>query len=257
VEFFCVEISLAPFIFLVLLPTKNNKGVYEGMSWIVLHFIGIISYAATGAFVALEARFSFIGIFALGFITAFGGGLIRNLIIGISATALWEHSTILMVLITLTIIVLIPLKWIDHWRRWGLFFDSIGLASFALQGAMLASETFSNDLGVMILAALFTGVGGGMIRDVIAGRKPLALKEEIHAILTILCAISIWLGWSSPLELTLIVLIIVAIRMSAIRYNWRLPLPCHYEKNRKIQMRLNLLFLGKKSFGKLISKKDK
>lgn len=241
----------------MLLPTKNNKGVYEGMSWIVLHFIGIISYAATGAFVALEARFSFIGVFALGFITAFGGGLIRNLIIGISATALWEHSTILMVLITLTIIVLIPLKWIDHWRRWGLFFDSIGLASFALQGAMLASETFSNDLGVMILAALFTGVGGGMIRDVIAGRKPLALKEEIHAILTILCAISIWLGWSSPLELTLIVLIIVAIRMSAIRYNWRLPLPCHYEKNRKIQMRLNLLFLGKKSIGKLISKKDK
>ena len=227
------------------------------MSWIVLHFIGIISYAATGAFVALEARFSFIGVFALGFITAFGGGLIRNLIIGIPATALWEHSTILMVLITLTIIVLIPLKWIDHWRRWGLFFDSIGLASFALQGAMLASETFSNDLGVMILAALFTGVGGGMIRDVIAGRKPLALKEEIHAILTILCAISIWLGWSSPLELTLIVLIIVAIRMSAIRYNWRLPLPCHYEKNRKIQMRSNLLFLGKKSIGKLISKKDK
>jgi len=227
------------------------------MSWIALHFIGIISYAATGAFVALEARFSFIGVFALGFITAFGGGLIRNLIIGISTTALWEHSTILMVLITLTIIVLIPLKWIDHWRRWGLFFDSIGLASFALQGAMLASETFSNDLGVMILAALFTGVGGGMIRDVIAGRKPLALKEEIHAILTILCAISIWLGWSSPLELTLIVLIIVAIRMSAIRYNWRLPLPCHYEKNRKIQMRLNLLFLGKKSIGNLISKKDK
>ena len=227
------------------------------MSWIALHFIGIISYAATGAFVALEARFSFIGVFALGFITAFGGGLIRNLIIGISTTALWEHSTILMVLLTLTIIVLIPLKWIDHWRRWGLFFDSIGLASFALQGAMLASETFSNDLGVMILAALFTGVGGGMIRDVIAGRKPLALKEEIHAILTILCAISIWLGWSSPLELTLIVLIIVAIRMSAIRYNWRLPLPCHYEKNRKIQMRLNLLFLGKKSIGNLISKKDK
>ena len=218
----------------MVLPAKNNKEVFESMSWIVLHFIGIISYAATGAFIALEARFSFIGVYALGFITAFGGGLIRNLIIGVPATELWEHSAILTVLITLTIIVLIPLKWIDHWRRWGLFFDSIGLASFALQGAMLASEVFSNDLGVMILAALFTGVGGGMIRDVIAGRKPLALKEEIHAILTILCAISIWLGWSSPLELTLIVLIVITIRMSAIRYNWRLPLPCHYNEDSKI-----------------------
>lgn len=220
------------------------------MSWIVLHFIGIISYAATGAFVALEARFSFIGVFALGFITAFGGGLIRNFIIGIPAAELWEHSAILTVFITLTIIVLIPLKWIDHWKRWGLFFDSIGLASFALQGAMLASAAFSNDLGVMILAALFTGVGGGMMRDVISGRKPLALKEEIHAILTIVCAFSIWLGLSSPLELTLIVLIVVAIRMFAIRYNWRLPLPCHYEENRKAKMRLNLPFSKKRFSGK-------
>ncbi|GLC89274.1 trimeric intracellular cation channel family protein [Lysinibacillus piscis] len=208
------------------------------MSWIVLHFIGIISYAATGAFVALEARFSFIGVYALGFITAFGGGLIRNLIIDVPAIELWEHTTIFTVLITLTIIVLIPLQWIDHWRRWGLFFDSIGLASFALQGAMLASETFSNDLGVMILAALFTGVGGGLMRDVIAGRKPLALKEEIHAILTILCAIAIWFGWRSPFELTLIVLIVIAIRMSAIHYNWRLPLPCHDEENRKFYSQL-------------------
>ncbi|WP_431027013.1 trimeric intracellular cation channel family protein [Lysinibacillus sp. LZ02] len=197
------------------------------MSWTILHFIGIISYAATGAFVALEARFSFIGIYALGFITAFGGGVIRNLIIGVPVTELWDHSTILTVIMTLTLIVLIPLKWINHWRRWGLFFDSIGLASFALQGAMLASEVFSNDLGVMILAAMFTGVGGGMIRDVIAGRKPLALKEEIHTILTIVCAICIWLGWNSPLELTLIVLIVITLRMSAIQFQWRLPLPCN------------------------------
>ena len=220
------------------------------MSWIVLHYIGIISYAATGAFIALETRFSFIGVYALGFITAFGGGLIRNVIIGVPATELWEHSAILTVLITLTIIVLIPLKWIDHWRRWGLFFDSIGLASFALQGAMLASEVFSNDLGVMILAALFTGVGGGMIRDVIAGRKPLALKEEIHAILTVLCAISIWLGWDSPLELTLTVLIVIIIRMSAIHYNWRLPLPCHNDEKNKFRMPLNFRLLFRKTVGK-------
>lgn len=64
------------------------------MSWIFLHYIGIISYAATGAFIALETRFSFIGVYALGFITAFGGGLIRNVIIGVPATELWEHSAI-------------------------------------------------------------------------------------------------------------------------------------------------------------------
>jgi len=201
------------------------------MSWIVLHFIGIISYAASGAFIALEAKYSFIGVYALGLTTAFGGALVRNIIIGIPVSELWDHTIIFTVLMTLTFIVLLPLKWIDHWKRWSLFFDSIGLASFALQGAMSAKEVFSNDLGVLIIASMFTGIGGGLIRDIIATRKPLALKEEIHAILTILCAICIWLGWSSPLELTLIVLIVVALRMSAIHYNWRLHLPCNLQKN--------------------------
>lgn len=201
------------------------------MSWIVLHFIGIISYAASGAFIALEAEYSFIGVYALGLTTAFGGALVRNLIIGVPISELWDHSIILTVLITLTLIVLLPLNWINHWKRWSLFFDSIGLASFALQGAMSAKEVFSDDLGVMILASMFTGVGGGMIRDIIANRKPLALKEEIHAILTILCALCIWFGWSSPLQLTLIVLVVITLRMSAIHFQWRLHLPCHLRKD--------------------------
>lgn len=201
------------------------------MSWIVLHFIGIISYAASGAFVALEAEFSFIGVYALGLTTAFGGAMVRNYIIGVPVSELWVQSIILTVLMTLTIIVLLPQKWINHWKRWSLFFDSIGLSSFALQGAMSAKESFSDDLGVMILASLFTGVGGGLIRDMIAAKKPLALKEEIHAILTILCAICIWLGWNTPLQLTLIVLVVIALRMSAIHYQWRLHLPCHPKKN--------------------------
>ena len=216
------------------------------MSWIVLHFIGIISYAASGAFVALEVEYSFIGVYALGLTTAFGGALVRNLIIGVPVSELWDHSIILTVLITLTFIVLLPQKWIHHWKRWSLFFDSIGLASFALQGAISANEVSSNDLGVMILASMFTGVGGGMIRDIIAARKPLALKEEIHAILTILCAICIWLGWNTPLQLTLIVLAVMAIRMSAIRYQWRLHLPYHFKKVRKTQMELRIP-LGKET----------
>jgi len=201
------------------------------MSWIVLHFIGIISYAASGAFVALEVEYSFVGVFALGLTTSFGGALVRNLIIGVPVSELWDHATILTVLVTLTFIVLLPLKWINHWKQRSLFFDSIGLASFALQGAMSAKEYFADDLGVMVLASMFTGVGGGMIRDIMAARKPLALKEEIHAILTILCAICIWIGWSTPLQLTLIVVIVITLRMSAIHYQWRFHLPS--KKSRK------------------------
>ncbi|CAM3003910.1 trimeric intracellular cation channel family protein [Paenibacillus sediminis] len=194
------------------------------MSWVVLHFIGIIAYAATGALVALEAEYSFIGVYVLGLTTSFGGGIIRNLIIGAPVSALWDPFTISMVLVALTIIVLLPIKWTHHWKKWGLFFDSIGLASFALHGALSARQVHDH-LGIMLLSAMFTGLGGGMIRDLLAGRKPLALKEEIHAVLTILCGFCVWLGWTNPLQLTLVVLGIVVIRMLAIRYKWRLRLP--------------------------------
>lgn len=199
------------------------------MAWTVLHMVGILSYAATGAFVALETRYSFVGVYALGFITAFGGSVIRNIIIGIPVVEIWEVHAILTVTITLTIIIIIPLSWIDHWRRFGFFFDSIGLASFALQGAMLADAAFNHHLGAILLAAMFTGVGGGMMRDVIAGRKPLALKEEVHAILTVLCALCIWLGFHSTPALIGVVIVVVTLRMLAVHYQWRVPLPCHRE----------------------------
>lgn len=199
------------------------RGV-EQLSWSVLHTIGIIAYAASGAFVARQAGYSFIGILVLGLTTSFGGSVIRNLVLDVPISDIWDRQSLLIVLITLTIFIFIERKWIHHWKRWGHFFDSIGLASFAIQGAILA-KSLHHDLGVIAIAAMFTGVGGGMVRDLLAGRSPLALKEEIHAILTILCAICIWAGWSSPIELSTIVVLVVFIRMLSVHVRWKLILP--------------------------------
>lgn len=81
-----------------------------------------------------------------------------------------------------------------------------------------------------MIACMFTGVGGGMIRDLLAGRTPLALREEIHAVLTFLCAFCIWIGWSSPLELSIIVVLIVFIRMIAVNYKWMFTFPVKQSK---------------------------
>lgn len=64
-----------------------------------------------------------------------------------------------------------------------------------------------------------------MIRDLLAGRTPLALREEIHAVLTFLCALCIWAGWSSSLELSIIVIAIVLIRMLSVnnKLKWQRP----------------------------------
>lgn len=195
------------------------------MSWIVLHFIGIMAYAISGAIVAIESKYSFIGIFVLGLTTSFGGSIVRNIIIETPISMLWNTGTITIIFVTLTLIVFLPFKWIHHWKKWGLLFDSIGLATFALQGAM-AGEYANEHVAYILVSAMFTGLGGGMIRDILAGRKPLALQEEIHAVLTIICGLCAWLGWTNPIQLTLIVFVIVTIRMLAIKYNWRIHLPC-------------------------------
>lgn len=194
------------------------------MFWTILIIIGITAYAASGALVAIEAEYSFIGVIVLGLTTSFGGATIRNLLIGTPVSAIWDAQTIGIVFATLAIIVLLPLRWTQHWERWGLFFDSIGLATFALQGA-LAVKLLDGHLGLMLLAAMFTGLGGGMIRDLLAGKNPLALKEEIHAVLAIFCGAYVWFGWTNPLQLTLAVFIVVVVRMAAIRSSAKIHLP--------------------------------
>ncbi|MGG0655006.1 trimeric intracellular cation channel family protein [Rummeliibacillus pycnus] len=196
------------------------------MTWSVLHTIGIIAYAASGAFVAMEAKYSIIGIFVLGLTTSYGGSVIRNIVLDVPISDIWNRQSLLLVIITLSTIVFIERKWVHHWKRWGYFFDSIGLASFAISGGLLA-KSLNYDLGIIVIASMFTGVGGGMVRDLLAGRPPLALKEEIHAILTFLCAICIWAGWSSPIELSTIVVVVVFIRMLSVHCKWRLKLPCN------------------------------
>lgn len=190
------------------------------MSWTVLMIIGIIAYAISGALVAIEADYSFVGVFVLGLVTSFGGAIIRNVLIEVPVSEIWESRTIVIVCVTLTIIVFLPKNWTKHWREWGYFVDSIGLATFALQGA-LAVQGVTDNIGLMMLAAMFTGLGGGMIRDVLAGNKPLALKEEIHAVLTMICAFYVWMDWTSPLQLTMAVFIVVSIRMLAVKFELR------------------------------------
>ena len=204
------------------------------MYWTILIIIGITAYAASGALAAIEAEYSFVGVFVLGLTTAFGGGTIRNLLIGAPVSATWDTQTIAIVFLTLAVIVMLPLKWTQHWKRWGLFFDSIGLATFAIQGA-LTVKLIDGHLGLMLVAAMFTGLGGGMIRDLLAGKKPLALKEEIHAVLALLCGFYVWMDWTTPLQLTLAVFMVVTVRMFAIRRSLALKLPYNLIKKVEAQ----------------------
>ncbi|MCK9911266.1 TRIC cation channel family protein, partial [Microbacteriaceae bacterium K1510] len=89
----------------------------------------------------------------------------------------------------------LPSRLIQYWNRWGIFFDAVGLAAFAIQGALYATK-MNYPLSAVLVAAVLTGIGGGIIRDVLAGRKPLVMKEEIYAVWAMIAGLVIGLQQS-------------------------------------------------------------
>ncbi|WP_238192138.1 trimeric intracellular cation channel family protein [Paenibacillus sp. L3-i20] len=190
----------------------------------IFSIIGTIAFAVSGAVVAMEEEYDILGVYVLGLVTAFGGGVVRNLLIGLPVTSIWNQGYLLKIaIIAMTIAFLLPVRWILRWRRSEAFFDAIGLSAFAIQGALYATK-MGHPLSAVLVAAMMTGIGGGIIRDVLAGRKPLVLKDEIYAVWAMLAGLAIGMGWFvTTTELLILFVVIITFRMLSVYFKWKLP----------------------------------
>ncbi|RDW16883.1 trimeric intracellular cation channel family protein [Oceanobacillus chungangensis] len=194
------------------------------MTWEVLNIIGTLAFAISGAIIAMEEDYDILGVQVLGFTTAFGGSTIRNLLIGIPIETIWTQGDLFMaVFLTNIFVFLIPNRWLQYWNKWGILFDAMGLASFAIQGALSAVHAGAT-LSAVLVAATLTGTGGGMIRDVLAGRRPMILHKDIYAIWATLGGLFIGLGFiQGPWTTGALFVAIVTLRMLSEHYKWELP----------------------------------
>ncbi|MBO0991874.1 trimeric intracellular cation channel family protein [Bacillus sp. SD088] len=206
------------------------------MTWEILNIIGTLAFAISGALIAIEEDYDILGVFILGYTTAFGGGLIRNLLIGIPIENIWQQDLLFAVAFFVILIVFIfPSKWIHFWQRWVVFFDAIGLGAFAIQGARYA-VSIDAPLIAVIIAATITGAGGGMLRDVFAGRKPMIFHSDIYALWAALAGLSIGLGLiKSPSSTYLLLAFIVLFRMLSVYYKWNLPRKGKWNRLHRVQ----------------------
>ncbi|MCM3719610.1 trimeric intracellular cation channel family protein [Fictibacillus phosphorivorans] len=194
------------------------------MTWDLLNIIGTIAFAISGALVAMEEDYDILGVFILGLVTAFGGGIIRNVLIGLPVDTIWEQGLLLKsALLAMAIVFFMPEKFIQYSKRSLNFFDAIGLSAFAIQGAIAASS-MNHPISAIIVAAILTGIGGGIIRDILAGRKPVVLREEIYAVWALLGGLIVGLKIvNGTIEYMLLFGILVVFRMLSVKYKWRLP----------------------------------
>ncbi len=194
------------------------------MAWDVLSIIGTIAFAVSGAIVAMEEEYDLFGVYLLGIVTAFGGGAIRNLLIGVPVSALWEQEMMFQIaLFAITAVFLFPQNLLKHWHRWGNFFDAIGLSAFAIQGALFAVQ-LGLPISATVVAAVLTGSGGGIVRDVLAKRKPLVLRNEVYAVWASITGLVIGFGLAvNDIELYILFVTTTALRVVSYLNKWRLP----------------------------------
>jgi uncharacterized membrane protein YeiH len=188
--------------------------------------LGSFVFALSGGLLAVQKRFDLFGVLLLSFVVAVTGGITRDLLIGAvppAAVASW-HTLAIAVFGGLLTFYLYPV--VRSLKRDVLFFDAIGLAVFAVTGAQKALDHGIDPVMAAVLG-MVSGIGGGMMRDVLAGDVPTVLRADLYALAALAAAGIVSFGHvlgGPPLYPTLLgAAACVFLRMMAIYRGWRVP----------------------------------
>lgn len=193
---------------------------------LLIEILGTISFAASGAFAAMQKRFDPFGVLIIAFVTSVGGGTVRDLLLDVPV--FWMHDIIICTVIFITTIVAMVFKTIENKFKVTLFiFDSFGLGLFTIVGIQ---KGLNADLHPFICLTLgtITGCFGGILRDILLNRIPLIFRKEIYATACIAGgAVYISLVEFSRLSYTFVqistIILIVLIRTFAVKFHWQMP----------------------------------
>ena len=145
-----------------------------------LDLFGTAVFAISGAWLACRKDMDIFGAMVLAFVTAVGGGTIRDVLLG-ATPVFWvqDHDYVLVILAS-TLLALLIRRWHDRTHNLLLIADALGLAVFTVIGVTKAM-TFGASAMVAVMMGVLTGCGGGAIRDLLSGDIPLVLKKEVYA----------------------------------------------------------------------------
>ncbi len=193
-----------------------------------LNLIGVFAFALSGALLAVRRRFDIVGMAVLATVTALGGGVIRDVLIGdIPPSALTNSWSLLLPLVA-TILTFFFHPRLARMGRTVQLFDAVGLGVFCATATTKAAATGVPPMAAVLLGTI-TGVGGGILRDVLAGQTPSVLRRnsQLYAIPavtgSILVAAAYSFGYSNTAIQGLAAAGICGFRLLALRYKWRAP----------------------------------
>lgn len=210
---------------------------------VIIENVGLIAFAISGAVVAAKKDMDLFGINLMALVTATGGGLLRDVIIDrIPPVMFVNPSLTIITLITANIAFIvmylkkpIPKGITPVYDKLLFWLDTLGLAAFTVDGAFagIYSE-YSDNLFLVAFLGVITGIGGGLIRDVLADKVPYVLVKHVYAIACIAGAavtVVLWKFTGSELISSLFGFsTIVLLRFLAMHFEWNLPTVHMHEK---------------------------
>ncbi len=195
----------------------------------IAEYIGIIAFAVSGFFVAVRSKLDFLGILISVFLTALGGGIIRDIAVDKTPYTFTHNTPALIIITVMVLLILFNFHKRDSIENKPLFIlsDSIGLISFSITGALIAIEQELNLTGVLALSFV-TAVGGGIIRDIIINEIPFVFKTGFYGTISLLIGLSLYLlnlvDMMHFYPIVIIFILGVGLRIVAYYKKWSIPL---------------------------------
>lgn len=247
---FSVSLKIREFFFTHFVFIRNLEGVEMDTFILVFDIIGIIAFSVSGAMVGIRKQMDLFGVCVLGVVTATGGGLIRDIVLGMHPPRMFLNSAdvifaALTALITFCIVYFAN-KRKQEYIRFRIIYsivlfamDTLGLAIFTVIGIEVAlNQDPSSSSFLLIFVGAITGVGGGLLRDMMSGSIPYIFQKHIYATACIvgsLVCVLLFRKLSLSLNASMLIgaLTVFTIRILAAYLHWDLPVVHLEEGNRK------------------------
>ncbi len=194
----------------------------------IADIVGTIAFGLSGFMVATRDRLDLLGIFIASFLTALGGGILRDTVANRVPFVFSHHIPTLLVILVILVAIIFKLYKKSEIENTKIFVisDSIGLISFSITGSLVGLMVDFNIFGVIMLA-LATAVGGGIMRDTLLNRVPVVLTSELYGTVSILIAIIIFVldyfEQVNSISLLLVFCFGLTLRLVAYYKRWHLP----------------------------------
>jgi uncharacterized membrane protein YeiH len=200
---------------------------------VILELLGTVAFSVSGAMTAMKKQMDIFGVMILGLVTAVGGGVIRDLTMGVTPPATFKDPIYAATAMVTAAVVFLPWaqRLFRHYQRAYdlllLTMDTLGLGIFTVIGVRAAIAQ-GGDYGIFFLTfvGVITGVGGGVLRDVLAGNMPYIFVKHIYACASLagaLLCVLLWEPLGEPWAMAIGAGTVIAIRFLSAYFRWSLP----------------------------------